>query len=281
MAPPGGNEGSNAGGAGTTPSLGEFLRAKRMRMHPEDVGIARRGNRTRGTDDPGLRREEVAELADISVAYYTFIERGRDVRPSTEVLRSIGRALQLTAGEQRLLSDQRTGEPRRPHSLLTEIGEEVEELAAVLEPNPTYVMGARWDLLHWNRTAELIFTNWHRRPPHEQNMLWFYLCDPYARRLYIDWETEARNQVAHFRESYSQYGHDPSFMALLEEVFALTPEARTWWERHDAPPNRSGLKRREVGLRQLVLEVADNPEVQIVTYFAGWDEETEEDDDDR
>jgi len=263
-------------------SLGEFLRERRMRLQPEEVGIAR----GRGHDDPGLRREEVAELADLSVAYYTFIERGQDVRPSPEVLRSIGRALRLTAGEQRLLLDLRTGSVRRPRALITEIGEEVEELTAVLEPNPTYVMGARWDLLDWNRAAELLFTNWHRRPPHERNMLWFYLCDPEARRLYVDWEGEARSQVAHFRESFSQYGHDPSFMELLEEVFTVAPEARTWWERHDGPPNRSGLKRvrlpdhREVGLRQLVLEVADNPEVQIVTYFASWDEVPDDPDDD-
>jgi hypothetical protein len=145
-------------------------------------------------------------------------------------------------------------------------------------------MGARWDLLHWNRAAELLFANWHRRPQEEHNMLWFYLCDPFARRLYVDWEAEARNQVAHFRESYSQYGHDPSFMDLLEQIFAVTPEARTWWERHEAPPNRSGIKRvrlpdhREVGLRQLVLEVADNPEIQVVTYFAGWDDSEDDDD---
>jgi transcriptional regulator with XRE-family HTH domain len=264
------------------PSLGEYLRERRMRLQPEELGIAR----GRGHDDPGLRREEVAELADLSVAYYTFIERGRDVRPSPEVLRSIGRALRLTAGEQRMLLDLRAGEVRRPRRLITEIGEEVEELTAVLEPNPTYVMGARWDLLDWNRAAELLFTNWHRRAPRERNMLWFYLCDPAARRLYVDWESEARTQVAHFRESFSQYGHDPSFMELLEEIFAVTPEARTWWERHDGPPKRSGLKRirlpdhREVGLRQLVLEVADDPEVQIVTYFAGWDDAPDDPDDD-
>ncbi|MDQ6715006.1 MAG: helix-turn-helix transcriptional regulator [Actinomycetota bacterium] len=278
MAPPGGQHGRDA-----APSLGEFLRERRMRIQPEQVGISR-GRGSRQHDHPGLRREEVAELADISVAYYTFIERGRDVRPSPEVLNSIGRVMQLTAGELRLLQDLRTGEPRRPTAMLTEIGDEVEELASVLEPNPTYVMGARWDLLHWNRAAELLFTNWHRRPVNERNMLWFYFCDPYARRLYLDWEGEARTQIAHFRESYSQYGHDPSFMQLLEEIFEITPQARSWWERHDAPPNRSGSKRvrlpdnRDVCLRQLVLEVADNPEVQIVTYFASWDEDDTDDD---
>ena len=251
-------------------------------LAPEEVGIKRAKGRRR----VGLSRTEVAELADISVAYYTFVERGRDVRPSTEVLRSIGRALQLTAGEQRQLQDLRTGEPPRRQSILSEVGEEVHELVDVLDPNPTSAMNARWDLLHWNRSAELLFTNWQRRPAEEHNMLWYYLCEPAARRLYVDWETEARNQVGHFRESYSQYGHDPSFMDLLEEIFTVNPEARTWWERHEAPPNRSGIKRvrlpdhREVGLRQLVLEVADNPEIQVVTYFAGWDDDEDDSEDD-
>lgn len=257
--------------------MGEFLREHRLRLRPEDVGIPRaKGRRTRG-----LKRAEVASLADISVAYYTFIERGRDVRPSKDVLTSIARALQLTAGERRQLQGLRTGEVRRPRAILTDIGEEVEELAEVLEPNPTYVMGARWDLLYWNRAAELLFCDWHRRPGIERNMLWFYLCDPAARHLYVDWESEAADQVAHFRESYAQHGHDPSFMTLLESIFEVTPQARTWWERHEAEPNRSGIKQvrlepdsldRVVSLKQLVLEVADNPEIQIVTYFASTDD---------
>ena len=258
-------------------TLGAFLQERRLRLQPEDVGIRRPGPRGRR----GLRRSEVAELADISLAYYTFIERGRDVRPSAAVLDSIAVALQLTAGERRQLHGLRVGEVRRPRAVLAEIGEEVEELAEVLEPNPCYVMGARWDLLYWNRAAELLFANWHQRSRRERNMLWFYLCDPAARRLYVDWETEAANQVAHFRESYAQYGHDPSFMRLLESIFEITPQARDWWERHDTTPSRSGLKRvrldpeasdREVVLQQLVLEVADNPEIQVVTYFAGRDE---------
>ena len=97
MAATGGDE-----SGGPAPSLGEFLRERRMRLQPEEAGL-RRPRGQRSSADPGLRREEVAELADISVAYYTFIERGRDVRPSKEVLRSIGRALNLTAGEQRQL----------------------------------------------------------------------------------------------------------------------------------------------------------------------------------
>jgi hypothetical protein len=169
-----------------------------------------------------------------------------------------------------------------------EVGEEVEELVDVLEPNPTYVLDARWDLLHWNRAAELLFTNWNRRPAHERNILWFYLCDPYARRLYVDWEAEARGQLAHFREAVARFRTDAAASDLLEEIFAVTPEAESWWQSGDEPPGRSGIRRvrlpdhREVGLRQLVLEVADTPQIQVVTYFAGWDdsEDSEGSDDD-
>jgi len=261
---------TTAGRAGSAPSLGTFLRQRRMRLRPEDVGIAR----VAGRNVSGLRRAEVAELADISLSYYTFIERGRDLRPSTAVLDSIGRALQMTAGEHRMLTDLRGGQVRRPTLAGEEIGEEIEELAGVLEPNPTYVMGARWDILTSNRSANLLFTNWNKLPARERNMLRYYLCDPSARQLYVDWEAEAADQMAHFRESFAQHPDDPAFRSLLEEVFAITPQARVWWERHDAEPNRSGVKRiripdgRVVLLRQLVLESADNPEIQIVTYFA-------------
>ncbi len=241
-----------------------------MRLHPADAGIAG----SAGRKVPGLRRAEVADLADISVSYYTFIERGRDLRPSKAVLDSIGRALQLTAGERRILRDLRSGETRRAPLGREEISEEVEELAEVLDPNPTYVMGARWDIYFANHAAHLLFTHWNVRPPRERNMLWYYLCDPSARELYVDWEAEAADQLAHFRESYAQRPDDPAFLALLDEIFEVTPQARSWWERHDAQPNRSGLKRvrlpdgRVVLLRQLVLETADNRDIQIVTYFA-------------
>ena len=277
--PPVDREPSTPSGTAPAPTLGTFLRGRRMGLKPEDVGIAR----AKGRNVSGLRRAEVAELADMSLAYYTFIERGRDLRPSRAVLDSIGRALLLTARERRMLRDLRSGEVRRPLLAQEEIGEEIEELVEVLEPNPTYVMGARWDILTSNRSANLLFTNWHAKPARERNMLWYYLCDPSARELYVDWEAEAADQVAHFRESFAEHPDDPAFSTLLEKIFEVTPQARSWWERHDARPNRSGVKRvripdgRVVLLRQLVLESADNPAIQIVTYFA--DMSGDEDDD--
>ena len=282
--PPVDREPSTPSGTAPAPTLGTFLRGRRMGLKPEDVGIAR----AKGRNVSGLRRAEVAELADMSLAYYTFIERGRDLRPSRAVLDSIGRALLLTARERRMLRDLRSGEVRRPLLAQEEIGEEIEELVEVLEPNPTYVMGARWDILTSNRSANLLFTNWNAKPARERNMLWYYLCDPSARELYVDWEAEAADQVAHFRESFAEHPDDPAFSTLLEKIFEVTPQARSWWERHDARPNRSGVKRvripdgRVVLLRQLVLESADDPAIQIVTYFADMsgDEDNDTDTDD-
>ena len=281
--PPVDREPSTPSGVAPGPTLGTFLRGRRLALQPEAVGIAR----TKGRNVSGLRRAEVAELADMSLAYYTFIERGRDLRPSRAVLESIGRALLLTARERRMLRDLRSGEVRRPLLAREEIGEEIEELTEVLEPNPTYVMGARWDILTSNRSANLLFTNWNAKPARERNMLWYYLCDPSARDLYVDWEAEAADQVAHFRESFAEHPDDPAFSTLLEDIFEVTPQARSWWERHDARPNRSGVKRvripdgRVVLLRQLVLESADDPAIQIVTYFADMsgDEDNDTDDD--
>ena len=275
---------SRAGSAEPPPSLGTFLRQRRMRLRPEDVGIPR----TAGRNASGLRRAELADLADISLSYYTFIERGRDLRPSAGVLDSIGRALQLTAGERRMLNDLRAGVVRRTPLTREESGDEIEELVEVLEPNPTYVMGACWDILTSNRSANLLFTNWNERPARERNMLWYYLCEPSARELYVDWAAEAADQMAHFRETFAQRPDDPTFTSLLEEIFTVTPQARVWWESHDAEPSRSGVKRiripdgRQVLLRQLVLQSADNPEIQIVTYFADMsgDEEADEEGDD-
>ena len=207
-------------------------------------------------------------------------------RGSAGVLDSIGRALQLTAGERRMLNDLRAGVVRRTPLTREESGDEIEELVEVLEPNPTYVMGACWDILTSNRSANQLFTNWNERPARERNMLWYYLCEPSARELYVDWAAEAADQMAHFRETFAQRPDDPAFTSLLEEIFTVTPQARVWWESHDAEPSRSGVKRiripdgRQVLLRQLVLQSADNPEIQIVTYFADMSGDEEGDDDD-
>jgi transcriptional regulator with XRE-family HTH domain len=254
------------------PTLAAFVRHVRTTADPEARGVAPgRGGRR------GLRRAQVAEMAGLSLAYYTMIEQGREPRPSHAVLDALGRALGLDANERRLMRDLAGGSayhaPLEPET----VSDTVVELVESLEPNPAYVLGARWDVLHANRGAHLLFADWPSRPVSQRNMLWYYVCDPAARSIFVDWRTEAADQLAHFRPYYARRPDDPSFRALLEVIFEHTPEARGWWEGHEADPRRSGLRRVRLPtggqalLRQVVLQDVDNPEIQVVAYFADVD----------
>lgn len=255
-------------------ALGEFLRDRRRRLAPEDVGI----KRDRGRKRSGLRRAEVAELAHISVAYYGFIERGRDLRPSRAVLDALARALRLDSTERAELYGLANGTTRH-RALEPEIlSEELEELIDAIDPNPAYVVGARWDVLGANHTARQLFSDWEaKRTKRERNLLWFYCCDPAARSLFVDWEQEAADQLALFREAYARHPDDLSFQSLLDGIFAANPDAQHWWERHDSDPQRGRTKRIRldtgdvVQLRQLVLQVVDEPDIRVVSYFADAD----------
>ncbi len=155
------------------------------------------------------------------------------------------------------------------------------ELVESLDPNPAYVIGARWDVLHANPAARTLFADWPSRPRIERNMLWYYLCDPSARTLFLDWEAEAAHQLAHFR--YAAPADDPAVAALVERVIEHTPIAGTWWEQLPADPNRSGRKRMRmadggvVGFRQLVLQHLDTPDLQVVCYLPDTDDTGDDD----
>ncbi|MCU1535943.1 MAG: hypothetical protein JWP82_294 [Humibacillus sp.] len=258
-----------------TPSpLGEFLRARRRQLAPEDVGIARAKGRRR----VGLSRTEVAELANVSVAYYDLIERGRDLRPSRGVIDGLARALRLSADGRSQLQALATGGPSRRPPVHEELSDELEELLDSLEPNPAYVVGARWDVLGANHTACQLFTDWEgKRTSLERNLLWFYCCDPAARSLFVDWEQEAADQLALFREAYARHPDDPQFRRVLDLVFEANPATIEWWEQHDTDPTRGRTKRirldtgQVIQLRQLVLQVLDEPDIRVISYFADAD----------
>jgi transcriptional regulator with XRE-family HTH domain len=258
-----------------TPSpLGDFLRARRHQIAPEEVGIKRAKGRRR----VGLSRTEVAELADISVAYYDLIERGRDLRPTTTVINGLARALKLDADGRAHLHSIASGSVSRLKAEPEMLSEELEELLDSIEPSPAYVVGARWDVLGANHTACQLFTDWEsKRTKRERNLLWFYCCDPAARSLFVDWEQEAADQLALFRESYARHPDDPAYKRVLDEVFKANPATVTWWEQHDFDPTRGRTKRirldtgQVIRLRQLVLQVADAPDIRVISYFTDAD----------
>ena len=250
--------------------MAEFLRARRARLRPADVGLPAGGRRR----TPGLRREEVAQLADISPTYYTFLEQGRDVRPSTQVLESLGRALRLTPAERAHLHELVHGGPavaaQPPDSLLPAVA----ALVARLDPWPAYVTGRCFDVLACNRAARALWADWPARPQPERNVLWWTFLDPAARAILVDWEGVARAELARLRAAAARHPDDPAFGALVAALQEGSPEAGRWWPEHDVVPLSSGVKRIRhptlgvIDFHHVVLQVADDPEQKVVTFTA-------------
>ncbi|HEX5188787.1 MAG TPA: helix-turn-helix domain-containing protein [Streptosporangiaceae bacterium] len=251
--------------------LADLLRSRRDRLQPADVGLPA-GQRRR---TKGLRREEVAQLAGVSTTYYTFLEQGRDLRPSWEVLEAISRALRLGPAERAHVHTLGSGTPKSPVSQALEtLAPAVSELVDRMDPYPAYVTGRYWDVLASNRAARLLWTDWPALPAAERNMLWWTFTDPAARSVLVDWEPEAQALLARFRAAAGEHPEDPGFAALIERLRNASPEFRASWPRHEVAPLSSGSKRLrhpalgEVTVTHVVLTLADNPEQKLVTFAA-------------
>jgi transcriptional regulator with XRE-family HTH domain len=260
--------------AGDPQALGQLLRSRRERLSPGDVGLPA-GSRRRTA---GLRREEVALLANLSSTYYTFLEQGRPVRPSAQVLDALASALRMSAAERRYLQVLAHGPGRAGSSGAAtaappeQIDPSVVDLIQRLDPFPTYVKGRRWDVLASNPAARELFTDWAALPPGERNLVRWMFTTNRAREVYEQWEPEARAMLGRFRLAAARYPEDPDFRALIEELQRTNEYVRDWWPRHDVSPVGSGFKKLRhprlgpVNYSHVVLQVADNPDQTLVTY---------------
>jgi len=248
--------------------LGDFLRSRRACLQPAEVGLAV-GTRRR---TPGLRREEVAQLAGVSHTYYSFLEQGRDVRPSGQVLDALSHALRLSAAERVhvyvLAQDAVPNGGASSEAISAGVGALVERL----DPHPTFVKGRRWDVLAANRGARALFVDWLALAPGERNEIWWMFTDPRARDIYVDWEHDAAAMLARFRLAAARWLHDPGFVELVDRLHEHSTEARRWWQHHEVLPAASGTKRLhhpllgEITLDHVVLQVADDPDQKLVTF---------------
>lgn len=258
---------------GDPKALGQLLRSRRERLRPADVGLPP-GSRRRTA---GLRREEVALLASLSTTYYTFLEQGRPVRPSAQVLDALAAALRMSAAERRYLEVLAHGPDGAGTTLTDEAPPEllapgVADLVQRLDPEPALVKGRRWDVLAANLAARELFTDWLALPPGQRNLVRWMFLSSRAREVYLEWEAEARAMLGRFRLAAARYPADPGFQDLISGLRRDSAEVRDWWPRHDVAAVGSGSKKLchprlgPVDYAHVVLQVADQPEQTLVSY---------------
>jgi transcriptional regulator with XRE-family HTH domain len=264
--------------AGDPRALGELLRSRRERLAPADVGLPP-GNRRRTA---GLRREEVAQLASLSVTYYTFLEQGRQARPSEQVLDALAAALRMTPAERRYLLSLAHGRDAAAAggaaggaagaAAPEQVSPGVADLVRRLEPSPTLVKGRCWDVLAANPAARELFGDWSGTPGMRNLVRWMFTSDA-AREIYLEWEPEARAMLGRFRLTAARHPGDPRVARLVEELRRDSPQVRDWWPAHDVSPiGGEGVKKLRhprlgpVEYSHVVLQVADNPDQVLVTY---------------
>ena len=246
--------------------LGDFLRSRRDRLSPEAVGLPI-GRRRR---TPGLRREEVAQLAGIGADWYIRLEQGRSVSPSAATVDALARALRLNPVEQAHLRALTRNAERRPFAREV-VPESLTRTIQALNM-PAYITGRRWDVLAWNAAAGEIFA-FDRVPEEDRNTLIQVLTNPKTRQLFgKDWAGEAQRMVAQFRATHDLWARDPAFEALLERLRSGCPEFGAWWESHDLRETVGGQKRlahpRKGALRlqYASFQANDDPSLKLVIY---------------
>ena len=231
--------GANGNGASRRAELADFLKARRAALQPVDVGLPGCGRRR----TPGLRREEVAQLAGVGTTWYTWLEQAREVRPSLSVLEAIAGALNLTSAERAHLIMLGRGEEPPPVAPERErVSPTVRRLIENLGPNPAYLLGRRWDYLAWNSAYSAVFGDLAKVAPEERNSVWLLFMDPARRELMPDWELSARRMIARFRADHARHIGDPGFESLVEGLLKASPEFRRWWPRHEVLGSSDGRK---------------------------------------
>jgi transcriptional regulator with XRE-family HTH domain len=219
--------------------LGTFLRSRRERIKPEDVGL--RPSRRRRT--PGLRREEVAQLAGVGVTWYTWLEQGRDINPSAQVLDAISRTLQFDTHERSHLLTL-AGQPAATvGDQCLELYPAAQPLIDQLEPFPACVMNDRQDLLAYNRVYASFFDDLEGIPAEDRNLLWLVFTDPHSRQTIVDWDEVVAPLVAEFRAAMAEHLHEPAWKTLVARLHRASPEFSALWARHDVQGAQSRTKR--------------------------------------
>jgi transcriptional regulator with XRE-family HTH domain len=246
--------------------LAQFLRSRRARISPADVGLPE-GRRRR---TPGLRREEVAQLAGVGVTWYTWLEQGRSINASVQVLDAIARTLRLDRAEREHLY-QLAGLPSLPETVAETLPPELQDVLDALVPLPAVIYNGRYDVLAWNRTYAMMFRKLTGVPSPQRNVLWQMFVVPACCSMIGNRDAELAYTVANFRATFGRHVGEPGWTSLVDSLAAASPEFAANWARHDvaAPVSRVKNYRLEsdghaVNLIASSFAVADRPDVRMV-----------------
>ncbi len=248
--------------------LGTYLKDRRAKLDPTAFGFAPTRRRT-----PGLRREEVAQRANISPTWYTWLEQGRGGAPSANVLDRIARALMLTDVEREhlfLLGLGRSPDVRyRKDEGVTP---RLQRVLDALEPCPALIRTAIWNVVAWNRAATLLFTDYGALAPEQRNILRLIFLDPKIRAAQYDWDGVARFVVGAFRVDAARAGAAAEVEPLVDELCRLSPEFKAMWQDNDVRSHGEVVKHiRHAVLGPLAIEysafaVEGRPDLSMVIY---------------
>jgi transcriptional regulator with XRE-family HTH domain len=212
--------------------LGDFLRSRRESLSPADVGLPPGGRRR----TPGLRREEVALLAGVSISWYTWLEQGRPIRASAQVLDAIARTLHLDTTAKAHLHALAAG--RVEVETVDVVPDALARLVDAFDPAPAYVLGPRWEILAWNDAQARLFPF-----ANGTNLLALVATDPAVRRLIVDWSDELRRMVAQFRADMARRAGDAVVAALVDDLRSQSPEFTAAWEERSVESFTTRLRR--------------------------------------
>ncbi|WP_405783336.1 helix-turn-helix transcriptional regulator [Streptomyces sp. NBC_00859] len=259
----------------TSQELAAFLRSRRERLDPLDFGLPPRRQARR---TPGLRREEVAELAGVSIDYVVRLEQARGLRPSVDVVEALAKALRLAPEERAYLFDLTQQRPRNADRLATAAAPPLARLVADLSPLPAMLMNHRYDILAWNGEMAGLLLDFDTLPPSQRNSMWLCLMHPRIREFYVDRERVVREGIAHLRAAWAAHPEDQALTGLITEFTAHNEEFARLWAERDIMVNgrgRKAMRHPDVGLIAVDFEVLtplQDPDQRLVIYRAADDE---------
>ncbi|WP_165215253.1 helix-turn-helix transcriptional regulator [Affinirhizobium pseudoryzae] len=249
-------------------TLASYLRDRRLRLDPAAFGFSGSRRRT-----PGLRREEVAQRANISPTWYTWLEQGRGGAPSADVLNRIATGLMLTEPERQHLFMLGLGHPPEARYRPVEgISPRLQRLLDAMETTPAIVRTATWDVVAWNCAACVVMTDYATLPPSERNILKLVFCNPRVRAAQQDFDGIARFVVAAFRADAARAGASVEITDLVSDLCAISPDFARLWNDNDVSLYGEGTKRLNhavlgaIELEYSGFSVDGRPDLGLVVY---------------